>query len=1386
MKDIALVAANNNVGLLPRVLWPIITTWLVIFTQFNVSAQAYDTAHFYAGEVTAERQAELINQVLNSPIQPADTHPRLYGTNDIWYQTIEKYEALDPDCDWQGSSGWGTIKNIKYDWDRFSLGGDSCDSGSRAIPSSIEEHSLANEYLTGSVNNWTNNEALRIVHLIRRMNYCHEIEAECTYTQEEIARLSSAFIDYEIDRLRNSARNSAGYISHWHKGYSGNFFDLGSLPAFKLWTLILDTFWNSEYLSAEDFAFVAAEMENEIDSYIEIYNLPASSSGALGRWAIHNGNNWTPILNAAATFWAITFWHEEAYADKAREVLGIVLESNWLHRDEILSDGAYTEGPGYLNVSLSGSLTINNLLLASFGQPNHAVKWGLMGEQTTKWMTDNIATDGKFIDFGDAWARSGYSDLYLMDLLYWQELVGLAQYNSVEADACQLADYFATSYYLYAFYDTWSAAPHYARDFYSLTKQCLDEQASSETLVFSEYQLSTLRQILPGTTSAAQDVSDDNIRNLLADQTFLAGNAVSNTFSHRELDFGAVIWTSFGSRLLADWGYGQLSGPYEFLDVTGADGQLVPSDEHSLEFSIKHISGDINLSKFMLSLKLKGVSQFVILSDYISELSDEWTRVSIPLSDFAVTDWTGRGEGLEYIRIRVNGFVKSGEFGLDEIKVVDASGNDAIVWYGDTHTESLEQSEMGITPQISHPARLQISGVESSGGAQGSDSWVRISDSGSFAEMEVFYSNDTEDLVVANYMDKLPIGANTLVIPNAQDQAATKPEITNNSQFDGETGQIYAIDVDGRDAIHMNASLVYGTHLEEGHLRYFHRYLIPLDDGNFVILDSFKAKPGKEDYIQEFWYSYKNPDGECASGASDVEQQLDENGALLLIPRCNDLTRVEATESYGRITTASLEAGQFVLGAPDFLSENTLFNGFIEEDGLYLINRLNNKEMRRLARFEPEQAVSEDVRVFLLQSSTDSDFSSAQVENYACGDDVCFSIAIEGGDSLDLTLSKVEDQYVLAGTDVSLPDGTPDEVDLSNIVVPIGYSASHPARVGSPDALFDEQSELTEIPVEGSSTPDLRYSAPYVKFNSDSTLPMRQSVETDSQYDRFIYVDENGDPLSATFTFELENTTVLEQIMYFDISSSARPGNFVVWTSLDNSDWTLAYSGSTGQFRKWASIPLANIQAKYIKFEMPEENAAKGITEMLIFGEAQTVGEEALIMPAAVTSLHPDRLPNFAPLFDEQSELTTKPLAGDSTPDLRASRPVVKFSDVLDALPMRQAVETESVYGRHIYVDENGEPMTGTIIIELEQVHQLTEVMYFDMSSQWRPGHIVMSHSMDGENWTSFYDEETSLYRKWVSVPMAEADAKFIKLDFWEQNAATAMSEILIYGKAYQ
>ena len=66
-----------------------------------------------------------------------------------------------------------------------------------------------------------------------------------------------------------------------------------------------------------------------------------------GAWQLWNGNNWTPHLSIAAIVWAVAFYHEDAVA---AEVVAMVNDILWLHRQYYTDDGVYTEGVAMYSV----------------------------------------------------------------------------------------------------------------------------------------------------------------------------------------------------------------------------------------------------------------------------------------------------------------------------------------------------------------------------------------------------------------------------------------------------------------------------------------------------------------------------------------------------------------------------------------------------------------------------------------------------------------------------------------------------------------------------------------------------------------------------------------------------------------------------------------------------------------------------------------------------------------------------------------------------------------------------------------------------------------------------------------------------------------------------
>jgi hypothetical protein len=75
-----------------------------------------------------------------------------------------------------------------------------------------------------------------------------------------------------------------------------------------------------------------------------------------------------------------------------------------------------------------------------------------------------------------------------------------------------------------------------------------------------------------------------------------------------------------------------------------------------------------------------------------------------------------------------------------------------------------------------------------------------------------------------NHIDDLPLGANTLVIPEALYQEDNN---TNMSQLLHTKGTITKEKINTTSFLHIDGSLVYGADSDEGWLDYFHRWILP-------------------------------------------------------------------------------------------------------------------------------------------------------------------------------------------------------------------------------------------------------------------------------------------------------------------------------------------------------------------------------------------------------------------------------------------------------------------------------------------------------------------------------------------------------------------------------
>jgi hypothetical protein len=514
-------------------------------------------------------------------------------------------------------------------------------------------------------------------------------------------------------------------------------------------------------------------------------------------------------LGKGAIYWAIANYYED---NRTQEVIQKTLEIMELHRDFYMQDGAYKEGiVEYTNVSYSNIREINNLLMQGFNRPLRAMDWANI-EKTANWFLDFMSPDGTMLDFGDSWQKRGWGMAEPLYMLLWKEMTGVKEIGTATIDSCKVREYFDNVYYDHSFYDPWSVQPSIARDWQSIVDSCTQtDEKYIKFHLFPQGGMGAIRVNNPNSTNLAKDISNDMYKQ--ANQTYLGVSGVPNEFPHREMDFGGLIWSAYGNRLLYDFGYGEIGKRYS-----------------------------------------------------------------------------------------------------DLYKIIDSHG--------------------------------------------------------------------------VNHIDDLPLGANTLVIPEALYNSDPN---TNISQILNKKGTITQEKISGIESLHLDGSLVYGKDDDEnGWLDYFHRWLIPFDNGNFVIVDSFRVKESRpEANVTEYWYSKENSKYDISNGCryqdEYVEMSLsDDNHTLLLKPRCSMLKRDTPSEVVGKITAFSLKGGTFIK----------------DTTPTTMVNRLNKEVKRDRVRFVPNSPIREDIRLFLLSASTsEANLTAESIREVECGESRCFEI-----DSLNQTM----------------------------------------------------------------------------------------------------------------------------------------------------------------------------------------------------------------------------------------------------------------------------------------------------------------------------------------------------------------------------------------------
>ena len=161
--------------------------------------------------------------------------------------------------------------------------------------------------------------------------------------------------------------------------------------------------------------------------------------------------------------------------------------------------------------------------------------------------------------------------------------------------------------------------------------------------------------------------------------------------------------------------------------------------------------------------------------------------------------------------------------------------------------------------------------------------------------------------------DNNPTGHNTLVIAEAN-HPTEKSHTTNTSQLNGLDGEIHIRENAGYQWIELDGSAVYGANPPQiggykpqyldgtqppGWLKSFHRHLLALDGGHYLVIDAFKVKDERAaTMVDEHWHMRQHatpPDvADCDAGNAQSHVDVALNGVteVQLTARCSALSRV--------------------------------------------------------------------------------------------------------------------------------------------------------------------------------------------------------------------------------------------------------------------------------------------------------------------------------------------------------------------------------------------------------------------------------------------------------------------------------------------------------------
>lgn len=990
-----------------------------------------DFTHFFPSSdgVSPDRITELNEQVIDRfEANLPRSHPRLHGDQAQYWSYMQPFETASADTFKGDDYSYATVKNIYAVYNRGTYAmkyDENDDENNVAYPTTLRSIPEARFYLDvdlGQIDKdlpkGASDRAMRMLHLIRMVDACMAFDPQCRFQDTsvpgELSELKRKFIQFEYrDFQRSLSPDKARYDCPaidgksvprpytFHHGGNGCYFDLGAIRMFRPWTAIMDYFWDEDQYWATEGD--KAEVLDFMTSYAKMY-LTQSDPNEKLHWTVSNPNNWNVILGESALRFATLVYDEPGYEDMARDLLENVLKYSWNHRRIYMDQGMYQEGTGYMATDYASTGPTNNFYMRTVGEPMHAMKWGV-ADETARWFTNAMAPDGHALNFGDAWKVQGFRNAIPLDLILWQEMVGLAPAGSVDLTeplapdtpnpkSCIAARFFANHYYDNGMSIPMLMGAHLARDWAGVVEACgtaLLNSTYSADFPFNEsvFRVNTDRI----TYAASGKTPSPHVRQ--SNQTSMAMSCVPNNFPHRELDCFDMKWSVHGSRFIDDTGYGDFNKGYEYYQIGGSKGHVpFTSTSDMMEFYTKPLN-NVNMKKAFIAINVAGKEHRLPIGNFMENVTpdaDGWYHVKMPLTAFTSIkekQWetsvpsVNGGKGVGAVTFTIGSGMhlsREGSFAIDEISFSQGSGSRTL-WYGDARTDSVEGDSVQFNKARFHVVE------ETGGGANGTDGWLRIgSDIKATGRIVMYYHDVPDDRVVKNYYDGFAVGANSLIVPDAQysDPWFPRPQQTHMGQIAGASATGKTFKLNGLQGVSFDASKVYGNGDKngDGWLNKAIRYKIALPNGNYLVVDDFQTKPKtdgsgdlRESLIQEFWYTPYDDVETCAlpkfGGMSHhVDVTFSGVNTVDFEPRCMILFfgGNVTPEAQGRMTAASL-AGDVELkfGPPSFMADDPYFRRFIKDDTITQINRKRGTDVRRLLRFEPPAPVSQDVRAFLFQ-----------------------------------------------------------------------------------------------------------------------------------------------------------------------------------------------------------------------------------------------------------------------------------------------------------------------------------------------------------------------------------------------------------------------------------